>query len=254
MSLSSRLPPLFIDSNGRPLPNVGGLVRLTPHAGVSGYCGLIPTGPLTFSWAITQRPQGSEAALDSATFADALFTATTLVHLVGTPHPGPSKAAEFERVDLASIRSSVEAARRAQIAHLVYISVAQPAPVMRAYVAARAKGEAAIVEARLTATMLRPWYVLGPDHWWPIALKPIYWLAERLPATREVARRMGLVTLAQSFPGANAFIASLAQMVAALVQAVEHPPATGTVRIIDIPAIRGVRLPGDAQNIGLGHD
>ena len=111
-------------------------------------------------------------ALDSATFADALFTTTTLVHLVGTPHPGPSKAAEFEHVDLASIRSSVEAARRAQIAHLVYVSVAQPAPVMRAYVAARAKGEAAIVEARLTATMLRPWYVLGPDHRWPIVLKP----------------------------------------------------------------------------------
>jgi hypothetical protein len=75
---------------------------------------------------------------------------------------------------------------------------------------------------------LRPWYVLGPDHWWPIALKPIYWLAERLPATREVAQRMGLVTLAQ--------------MVAALVQAVEHPPATGTVRIVDVPEIRAVRL------------
>ena len=172
-------------------------------------------------------------ALDAATFADALFTTTTLVHLVGTPHPGPSKAAEFERVDLASIRSSVEAARRAQIAHLVYVSVAQPAPVMRAYVAARAKGEAAIVDARLTATMLRPWYVVGPGHWWPIALKPIYWLAERLPATREAAHRMGLVTLAQ--------------MVAALAQAVEHPPATGTVRIIDVPAIRAVRLPGEAR-------
>ena len=65
--------PLFIDSNGRPLPNVGGLVRLTPHAGVSGYCGLIPTGPLTFSWAITQRPQGSEADLDSATAASPTF-------------------------------------------------------------------------------------------------------------------------------------------------------------------------------------
>src|SRR2546423_2751919 len=135
-------------------------------------------------------------ALDSATFADALFTATTFVHLVGTPHPGPSKAAEFEHVDLASIRSSVEAARRAQIAHLVYVSVAQPAPVMRAYVAARAKGEAAIVEARLTATMLRPWYVPGPDHRWPIALKPIYWLAERLAATREGAPPIGLLTLA----------------------------------------------------------
>ena len=167
-------------------------------------------------------------ALDSATFADALLTTTTLVHLVGTPHPGPSKAMEFERVDLASVRSSVEAARRAQIGHLVYVSVAQPAPVMRAYVAARAKGEAAIVEARLTATMLRPWYVLGPDHRWPMALMPIYWLAERLPMTRAAARRMGLVRLAQ--------------MVAALVQAVEDPPATGTVRIVDVPAIRAGRL------------
>jgi uncharacterized protein YbjT (DUF2867 family) len=167
-------------------------------------------------------------ALDSAMFADALSTTTTLVHLVGTPHPGPSKAMEFERVDLASVCSSVEAARRAQIGHLVYVSVAQPAPVMRAYVAARAKGEAAIVEARLTATMLRPWYVLGPDHRWPMALMPIYWLAERLPATRAAARRMGLVTLAQ--------------MVAALVQAVEDPPATGTVRIVDVPAIRAARL------------
>jgi uncharacterized protein YbjT (DUF2867 family) len=167
-------------------------------------------------------------ALDSATFAAALPATTTLVHLVGTPHPGPSKAAEFERVDLASIRSSVEAAHRAAIAHLVYISVAQPAPVMRAYVDARAKGEAAIVKARLTATMLRPWYVLGPDHRWPMVLKPIYWLAERLPATREAARRLGLVTLAQ--------------MVAAIVQAVEHPPATGTVRIVDVAGIRAARL------------
>ena len=167
-------------------------------------------------------------ALDSATFADALLTTTTLVHLVGTPHPGPSKAMEFERVDLASVRSSVEAARRAQIGQLVYVSVAQTVPVMRAYVAARAKGEAAIVEARLTATMLRPWYVLGPDHRWPMALMPIYWLAERLPATRGAARRMGLVTLAQ--------------MVAALVQAVEDPPATGTVRIVDVPQIRAARL------------
>jgi uncharacterized protein YbjT (DUF2867 family) len=177
-------------------------------------------------------PEGATAvigdALDSATFADALSNTTTLVHLVGTPHPAPSKAAEFLRVDLASIRSSIEAARRASIAHLVYVSVAQPAPVMRAYVDARAMGEAAIVDAKLTATMLRPWYVLGPGHWWPISLKPFYWLAEQLPPTRETARRMGLVTLAQ--------------MVAALVQAVEHPPATGTACIVEVPGIRAARL------------
>ena len=163
-------------------------------------------------------------ALDSATFIDAIPASATLVHLVGTPHPNPSKAREFERVDLASIEASVEAARRAGVAHLIYVSVAQPAPVMRAYIAARAAGEAAIAAASLTATVLRPWYVIGPGHRWPILLRPLYWLLEQLPATRDGARRLGLVTLAQ--------------MVSALVFAVEHPPRRGAMRIADVLAIR----------------
>ena len=167
-------------------------------------------------------------ALDAATFAHSLPRNATLVHLVGTPHPNPSKAQEFERVDLASVKASVVAARRAAVAHLVYVSVAQPAPVMRAYVAARAAGEAAISSAGLTATMLRPWYVIGPGRRWPILLKPAYWLLERLPSTRESARRLGLVTIEQ--------------MVIALAAAVEHPPTTGTIRIIDVPEIRAAKL------------
>jgi uncharacterized protein YbjT (DUF2867 family) len=177
-------------------------------------------------------PAGATAvtgdALDAGTFAGALTRRTTLVHLVGTPHPSPSKAAEFERVDSTSIQASVQAARRAPIAHLVYVSVAQPAPLMHAYVDVRARGEAAIAAAGLAATMIRPWYVLGPGHWWPLALKPFYWLAEQMPSTREAARRMGLVTLPQ--------------MVAALVASVESPPAAGTIRTVDVPAIRAARL------------
>ncbi len=99
---------------------------------------------------------------------------------------------------------------------------------MKAYVAARAAGEAAIAAAGLTATLIRPWYVLGPGHWWPVVLIPFYQLAEWLPATREPARRLGLVTLAQ--------------MVEALVSAVEHPPARGNSRIVDVPAIRAARI------------
>jgi uncharacterized protein YbjT (DUF2867 family) len=167
-------------------------------------------------------------ALDAATFAQSLPRNATLVHLVGTPHPNPSKALEFERVDLASIKASIEAARRAAVTHLVYVSVAQPAPVMRAYVAARGAGEAAIANAGLTATMLRPWYVIGPGHRWPILLKPVYWLLERLPFTRESARRLGLVTIEQ--------------IVIALATAVEHLPTTGTIRIIDVPGIRAAKL------------
>ena len=166
--------------------------------------------------------------LDAATFEHCLRRDATLVHLVGTRHPDPSKANEFERVDLVSIKASVDAARHAGIAQLVYVSVAQPAPVMRAYVAARAAGEAAIAGAKLTATILRPWYVIGPGHRWPILLKPLYWIWELLPPTRDTARRLGLLTLEQ--------------MVAALVRAIEEPPPIGTIRIVDVPAIRETTL------------
>lgn len=163
-------------------------------------------------------------ALDAASVRRALPPAATLVHLVGTPHPTPAKAASFISVDLASIRASVDAARQAAVAHLVYVSVAHPAPVMRAYVDARAQGEALIEAAGLTATILRPWYVLGPGHRWPMMLIPFAKIAERLPATRASALRLGFVTLSQ--------------MVGALVGAVESPPPSGTQRVLDVPAIR----------------
>jgi uncharacterized protein YbjT (DUF2867 family) len=106
----------------------------------------------------------------------------------------------------------------------VYVSVAQPAPGREAVLAVRAQGEAAIREAGLTATFVRPWYVLGPGHWWPYALVPFYAIARLVPCTREGATRLGLVTIDQ--------------MLSALVQAVENPPTAGTVEIVDVPAIR----------------
>jgi uncharacterized protein YbjT (DUF2867 family) len=162
-------------------------------------------------------------ALDADSVRRALRPGDTVVHLVGTPRPGPRKAAEFERVDLASIRATVDAGRQIGIAHLVYVSVAHPAPVMRAYIAARMAGEALIASAGLRATVLRPWYVLGRGHWWPVVLLPLYAAAALFPASRVGARRLGLVTVTQ--------------MVRALVAAVEQPPAAGTT-IIDVPSIR----------------
>ena len=107
--------------------------------------------------------------------------------------------------------------------HLVYVSVAHPAPVMRAYIAARIEGEAVVAASGIPATILRPWYVLGPGHRWPILLVPFYAVASWLSATREITERLGLVTLPQ--------------MTAALVRAIESPPDSG-VRIVDVPAIR----------------
>jgi uncharacterized protein YbjT (DUF2867 family) len=165
-------------------------------------------------------------ALDAASFADAIPRDATVVHLVGTPHPSPAKAAEFERVDLPSIRATVAAAVQARARHLVYVSVAHPAPVMRAYIAVRREGEALVATSGIPATILRPWYVLGPGHRWPYMLMPAYAVLRRLPATRAGAERLGLVTHEQ--------------MVAALVRVVEAPPDAG-VRIVEVPEIRGAR-------------
>jgi len=165
-------------------------------------------------------------ALDQGSFAGQVPPADTFVQLIGVHHPGPAKAAEFVSIDLASVRASAEAAAEARVAHFVYMSVAQPAPAMKAYVEVRARGEALIREKGLNATFLRPWYVLGPGHRWPSLLLPGYWLFERIPATRETARRIGLVTLPQ--------------MVDALVWAVENLP--NGIRVIEVPQIREARL------------
>ncbi len=177
-------------------------------------------------------PQGCEAvvgnALDEATFASRVAPADTFLQLVGVAHPSPAKAAEFRAVDLVSVRASAKAAAAAGVSHFVYVSVAQPAPVMKAYVQARAEGEAAIRAAGVNATFVRPWYVLGPGHRWPYFFLPVYRLLQLFPATRDTALRLYPVTLAQ--------------MVAALVAAVEEP-ASG-VRIVETQEIRRARLPG----------
>jgi len=162
-------------------------------------------------------------ALDAGSFASAIPAGATVVHLVGTPHPNPAKAAQFRSVDLASIRATAMAAQQAAARHLVYVSVAHPAPVMRAYIEARMEGERLVKASGLPATILRPWYVLGPGHRWPYLLMPLYVALRWLPATRGGAERLGLVTRRA--------------MVAALVNAIETPPATG-VRIVEVPEIR----------------
>jgi nucleoside-diphosphate-sugar epimerase len=99
---------------------------------------------------------------------------------------------------------------------------------MQAYLWVRALGETMIREARLTATIVRPWYVLGPGRWWPKAIAPLYKIAEMIPATRATAERLGLVTIEQ--------------MIDAIVYALENPPPGSQQRIVDVPGIRRARL------------
>ena len=93
---------------------------------------------------------------------------------------------------------------------------------MKAYLAARSEGEALLRASGLPATVLRPWYVLGPGHRWPYVLLPAYWILERLPATKASARRLGLVTRSQ--------------MVRALVRAVDNPASD--MRVVTVEDIR----------------
>jgi uncharacterized protein YbjT (DUF2867 family) len=160
--------------------------------------------------------------LARASFASAISPASVVVHLVGTPHPSPKKAAEFEAIDFVGARECIAAAKSAGARHFVYVSVAHPAPVMHAYVGVRMRVEALLRESGMPHTVLRPWYVLGPGHRWAHALMPMYWLFGALPSTRDGARRLGMVTLEQ--------------MIGALTWAVE---TAGTEsRVIGVPEIR----------------
>ena len=171
-------------------------------------------------------PKGCTAvmgnALDGASYARNISPADTFVQLVGVAHPSPAKAEEFRRIDLPAGLGAIAAAKSAGIRHFVYLSVAHPAPMMHAYIAVRTECEAAIDSAGLHATILRPWYVLGPGHRWPYLLLPVYKIAEFIPNTRDGARRLGLVTLEQ--------------MLRALTFSVENP--VQGKRILEVPEIR----------------
>jgi uncharacterized protein YbjT (DUF2867 family) len=157
----------------------------------------------------------------------ALAGQDTWIQLIGTPHPGPHKAAQFQAIDLRAVRAMAEALPGSPIRHAIYLSVAHPAPLMRAYIRVRSEGEARLRMTGAACTFLRPWYVLGPGHRWPAVLIPVYSLLERIPATRAGALRLGLVTLDQ--------------MLTALIRAVESAPPVEP-RIVDVPAIRTARL------------
>jgi len=161
-------------------------------------------------------------ALRANTYAHQLASSDTFVHLVGVAHPNPKKAAEFHSIDLESCVQAVRAASAAGVRQFIYLSVARPAPLMLEYQHVRAQGEQLIIQTGLSATFVRPWYVLGRGHRWPAMLIPFYALARLLPATRAGAERLALVTLAQ--------------MVRTLTWAIENPG--NGIRILEPKQIR----------------
>jgi uncharacterized protein YbjT (DUF2867 family) len=160
--------------------------------------------------------------LDGDSYRKFAEGADTFVQLVGVSRPSPAKAKQFREIDLKAGLEAIRIAREVGVQHFVYVSVAQPAPVMQRYQAVRAECEQAIAASGVAATVLRPWYVLGPGHVWPYCLLPFYKVAELIPQTRESALRLGLVTIRQ--------------MVRALVYAVNQP--SEGMRVLNVPDIR----------------
>ena len=161
-------------------------------------------------------------ALDNKSYIENIRFSDIFIHLVGVSHPNPSKKDQFRKIDSVSLKQSVEVSSALGIKHFIYVSVAHPAPLMKDYIKVRMECEEFIRASGLNASILRPWYVLGPRHRWPYILIPFYKLMEKIPSTAESARRLGLVTIHQ--------------LIKKLIYIIEHP--SQGIRIIEVPEIR----------------
>jgi hypothetical protein len=84
------------------------------------------------------------------------ISSQTFVHLVGVSNPSPVRAKIFRSIDLPAAYASVDAAVHARVQHFFYLSVAHPAPVMKAYAQTRMEAEEKLCNSGLNAIMLRP--------------------------------------------------------------------------------------------------
>src|SRR5438105_6582980 len=153
---------------------------------------------------------------DARTFAQHVPPKAIYIQLLGVSHPSPKKAKLFNEIDLKSVKASVDAAANAHSSHFIYISVAMsPTSIMKAYQDVRKQGEEYCLSKNLNCTFIRPWYVIGPGHWWPVLLFPFYGIAELIPSLRQKARASALVTISQ--------------ILNTLIKAVEEMPASRVV-------------------------
>ena len=160
---------------------------------------------------------------DAKTFQQFIPKESVFVQLLGVSHPSPKKAKQFQEIDLRSVKASADAAANAGVAHFIYISVAMsPSKLMQAYQAVRSEGEKYCLSKTFNCTFIRPWYVLGPGHRWPVILLPFYGLAELVPSWRKQARAKALVTIGE--------------MLNTLINAIENEPSP--LRVYEIKDIR----------------
>jgi nucleoside-diphosphate-sugar epimerase len=164
-------------------------------------------------------PQGCEMivgnALDATSYQNSILPASTFVHLIGVAHPSPAKKEQFQKVDLVSIQEAIKAATHAQVKHFIYLSVSQyPTKIMKDFQQVRAEGEKLLLQTNFKTSFIRPWYVLGPGHWWPVLLKPFLFIA-KYAGKKEAVENLDTVTIKQ--------------MIHTLMHAIQNPPEKNVV-------------------------
>lgn len=147
-------------------------------------------------------PDGCEIifgdALDADTYKHLITEHCTFIHLVGVSHPSPAKREQFKKIDLVSVEEAVKAASYAKTRHFIYLSVSQfPSSVMRNYQQTRKYGERLLKASGIPCTILRPWYVLGPGHWWPVILQPLFFLAKMISCWKKFIEQREFITIRQ---------------------------------------------------------
>lgn len=134
-------------------------------------------------------------AMKGNTYAEYIKGCNTFIHLIGVSHPGPGKEKEFNEIDLVSIREAAIAAKAAGVQQFIYLSVAEPAPVMKEFINVRKSGEKLLTETGMNCVFIKPWYVLGPGHYWPHLILPVYWVFMLIPPFSKTAKRLYPVRL-----------------------------------------------------------
>ena len=162
-------------------------------------------------------------ALDGDSYGESLGGADTFIHLVGVSHPSPAKAQQFVEIDGKSAEEAIRVATKNKIRHFIYLSVAQPAPVMRAYASGSPPLRGIPAGKRLECHDRAPLVRARTGSSLAVRLTPAVLAGGAFSRTREFALRLGFVTIRQ--------------MIEVLAAAVDNPPPAG-LRIIEVPEIR----------------
>jgi len=165
---------------------------------------------------------------DATTFQNWIPKGATFIQLLGVSHPSPRKKELFRSIDLQSVKASAVAAVKAGVSHFIYVSVAMAeTKMMKDYRDVRKESEALLLSKNLTCTFIRPWYVIGPGHLWPLFLSPLYGAAYFFPSAKDKAKALSLVTIRQ--------------LLNTLEKAIDAPPQK--LRVFEVNHIKRNSLP-----------